>query len=165
MNKICSKCKVEKDVSEFSKRPERKSGIRSSCKKCKSIQTSKKYREDKSNSPVELWLCKNLHNCKYRAKKQKIKFSISIDNLRNLLDTQCKKCIFCSNDLNFNGTIDDRMLSPTIDRLIPHFGYVGDNIVISCYRCNAIKNNATYEELRNISDVLKSLIESRGTHA
>ena len=32
--KICSKCKIEKDVCEFNKRKDSKDGLRGYCKKC-----------------------------------------------------------------------------------------------------------------------------------
>ena len=34
MTKLCSRCKIEKDVEEFYKRPDRPIGYRSDCKKC-----------------------------------------------------------------------------------------------------------------------------------
>lgn len=48
--KICSKCKIEKDITEFFNRKERKSGYRSECKKCTNI---KKKQLRKSPIPKE----------------------------------------------------------------------------------------------------------------
>jgi len=45
--KICSKCKIEKDVCEFSERKNRKSGYTSQCKLC-ICENAKKYRKTNS---------------------------------------------------------------------------------------------------------------------
>lgn len=37
--------------------------------------------------------------------------------------------------------------SPTLDRIIPHLGYVPGNIAVISERANRIKNNATKEEI------------------
>lgn len=37
--------------------------------------------------------------------------------------------------------------SATLDRLVPHLGYVPGNIAVVSYRANTIKNDATPEEL------------------
>ena len=44
--KICSKCKIVKPITEFHKNSYRKVGYRSDCKDCKKL-LSKKYREEK----------------------------------------------------------------------------------------------------------------------
>lgn len=43
--KTCTVCGVEKELSEFFQRPERKSGFRSDCKKCEYLR-HKKYRQN-----------------------------------------------------------------------------------------------------------------------
>ena len=49
--KVCSKCKVEKDESEFGKDKGKKNGIRSECKECrKEYRKSEKFKESKLNS-------------------------------------------------------------------------------------------------------------------
>ena len=41
--------------------------------------------------------------------------------------------------------------SPSLDRLIPSLGYVASNVRVISYRANAIKRDATLEELRAIA--------------
>lgn len=50
--------------------------------------------------------------------------------------------------------------SPSLDRIQPLLGYVPGNVWVICLRCNAIKNDATPDELRRIAD----RIESFGLH-
>jgi hypothetical protein len=63
--KICSKCKIEKDICEFTKRKNRKSGYSSHCKMCIS-EKSKVYRE-KNND-----LIKNRKKKYYEENKEKL---------------------------------------------------------------------------------------------
>ena len=73
--KICTKCKVEKDLSYFVKDKQKKDGYRSSCKKCrevyrqKNINTinkyNKEYREENPSSP-EIVKYKQNYDKKYR---------------------------------------------------------------------------------------------------
>ena len=164
MKKICSKCKEEKDDSEFAKRKDRKSGLYSCCKICKNTYHSNKYLKDKTEDPISLWLYNNFHNVKYRANKDNILFLITKEDLKNSLLENNMKCIYCKKELNFNGTPINRMNSPTIDRIIPKLGYIKDNITICCYRCNAIKSDANFDELLNIGTVLKELLEKNTTN-
>jgi hypothetical protein len=46
--KICSKCKTEKDISEFYKQPTNKDGFRNDCKLC-----VKQYREANKDKMLE----------------------------------------------------------------------------------------------------------------
>lgn len=41
---------------------------------------------------------------------------------------------------------------PTLDRIVPHLGYVPGNIAIISMKANRLKSNATPEELRRIAD-------------
>ncbi|QOC54153.1 hypothetical protein [Caulobacter vibrioides] len=42
--------------------------------------------------------------------------------------------------------------SPSLDRIVPEFGYVPGNIVVVSRRANRIKNDATLEELERVAD-------------
>ena len=45
--KICSKCKIEKELSEFYKKTQNKSGYTPSCKKCENLGERKRYADFK----------------------------------------------------------------------------------------------------------------------
>ncbi len=49
--------------------------------------------------------------------------------------------------------------SPSIDRIIPEFGYVRDNIRIISNRANHLKNNASPRELRSVADYAAAVSE------
>ena len=108
MTKICSKCKIEKDVCFFSKQKISKDGFYSSCKECKKIYNlankeknsdyAKKYRElnkDYLNKKTLEWFKNNPHYRKewvennidyqkYYYKKNKISKLIKVKNYRSL---------------------------------------------------------------------------------
>ena len=48
--------------------------------------------------------------------------------------------------------------SPSLDRLLPHLGYVKGNIIVISHRANQIKNCASVDELMLIADNLHSII-------
>lgn len=48
--------------------------------------------------------------------------------------------------------------SPSLDRLRPELGYVPGNVIVISYRANAIKQNATPEELEQIAAALRKLL-------
>jgi hypothetical protein len=41
--------------------------------------------------------------------------------------------------------------SPSLDRLVPHLGYVKDNVVVISHRANRLKNDASLEELEALT--------------
>ena len=49
ITKQCTICKIEKNISDFRPRPDRKSGIYPSCKKCKSTQQQERYKKNKNH--------------------------------------------------------------------------------------------------------------------
>src|ERR1700761_2110992 len=115
MLKKCTKCGETKDVSNYTPRPNRKSGYYSSCNKCKNDYRSKKYYENKIQDPVNLWIKNNVNGTRWRAKNNNIDFDICKDDIKLLLENQNCKCIYCEKDFNFNGNNLDKFLSPTFD--------------------------------------------------
>jgi len=50
--------------------------------------------------------------------------------------------------------------SPSLDRLIPHLGYVKGNILVISFRANQIKNCASLDELMLLADNLHGIFTS-----
>ena len=156
--KVCSKCGRRRAATLFSPRPERPCGRYSCCKKCKKEFRTKRYHERRIEDPVALWLVNALNWSRHRARKQSIEHTLSATQLSEALNKKDKTCVYCDVVFNFRRSHHDRSDSPTIDRLDPKRGYSEENVAICCYRCNAIKNNATFQELRQIADRLESLL-------
>ena len=63
--KECTKCKIEKELNEFSKKKQTKSGFRSSCKQCEN-EYGKKWREENSKHRKEYYTKWNEENKEYK---------------------------------------------------------------------------------------------------
>jgi len=64
--KCCTKCKIEKPLTEFYKHKGKKSGLMSECKSCKDVK-NREWREenpDKVKEIVKKWQEKNPDKCK-----------------------------------------------------------------------------------------------------
>lgn len=141
MFKKCSKCEIEKPKSEFPKANDRKSGVRSRCKKCTSARKKEKHAEnpERQRKYVRDW--KKRHpeqkrqiekNCRlkrlnhYRAKKcaqrKKRKYGLTEAQYWDLRRFQDDKCAICA----------DYLERPCID----HCHTTGIVRGILCIRCN-----------------------------
>jgi len=85
MNKICSKCGIEKDVVEFGKSKTCKNGLRSTCKKC-DRKTKVKYKLNNPNKVKEQHKRSNikwyLKNPEYAQQQNKQYFSNPINRIK-----------------------------------------------------------------------------------
>lgn len=176
MNKKCTLCKIEKDLSLFSGNSHR-------CKECNRIKMQK-YREahreiDKEyyhNNREKIIQRKKEYNFK---NKEKIKIR---EQNRNILFKEHKILIKIKSrakklGLEFNLTIDDIVIpefcpilgiplnrnSPTqsynsasIDRIDNTKGYVKGNVCVISKKANMIKSIGTIEEHQKIIDYMKS---------
>ncbi len=167
MKKVCSKCREEKNKSDFYKADKYKDGCYPSCKKCCKKATEK--------SILKKWGTMNKYYSEYRnkiiggnpriicAKKKSnalshnIPFGFTTDEFENWYNQQELKCIYC--DIPQNLITKYQWLMPninihrlTIDRMDNKKGYIKGNICLACSRCNLIKSNVfSFEEARIIS--------------
>ena len=90
-----------------------------------------------------------LRGVKSRANARGIPFSLTRDDI-----TIPENCPCCSRKLEARtGEFKQgaRPSSPSLDRIEPKLGYVSGNVAVICSRCNALKYNATAEELRTVA--------------
>lgn len=148
--KKCTTCQNTLPLSFFNRDKRVSDGCTARCKKCK-----KKYvqnflkdpnRLKEHNQRIMKWRKSKPERClwisaKGRAKKFSVPFTIDVSDI--IIPTVCpvlkiplipNKGKICQN-------------SPTLDRVIPHLGYVPGNIAVVSARANTIKNNASKEEL------------------
>ena len=153
MNKICTKCKVEKEVSLFTYNKHR-NNYASWCKACtnqlsKEMQYSKKYRENDIEGSI-------LKTAKYRAKKRGIPFNIEKQDI--ILPTHCPVLgiKLKLSDLAKNGGAP---YSYSLDRIDPNVGYIKGNIMVMSHLANSMKSNATKEQLLSFANWIKETYE------
>lgn len=179
--KTCSKCKKEKLITEFSTNKITKDGYYAWCKECRTeynrdyikkkpkkyILKDRKYisKDGKYDSEYfrnayiknTLRILVNARIC--FARKKNLPYDSQedlINYLKPIFDK--RKCEICDRDLE-SSIGYHAYCSPSIDRIVPRFGYVVGNVAILCWECNKIKNNATPEKLFEIAEWCKERLE------
>ena len=130
--KICERCKKEKFENHFIKNTD-------ICRSCKSIEIKKnhknKYKYDsftKFNGYI------------HGAKQRGLLFRLSFDDFKRFITQQC---FYCNNEPTpFNG----------IDRIDNSKGYIKNNCVSCCIKCNKMKNTLSKKDFL---DQCKKIVE------
>lgn len=84
MKKICSICKVEKDLSEFNKHKGRKFNVAGRCRQCQSIYHKKWYENNKT-----------VMKEKFRKSSYFSRYNTTIEYYNQLLKKQNNSCAIC----------------------------------------------------------------------
>ena len=86
-------------------------------------------------------------NYKRRAEKKGKGFNLTLDEFSILIKDSCHYCGIEPNQIH-SGAASHRgsIIYNGIDRIDSKEGYVKDNVVTCCKRCNAAKNDMTYTE-------------------
>lgn len=101
------------------------------------------------------WYIAHIHrrmhdSAKRRAKKANIPFNITIEDITEVfpkdwicpaLGIKMEVAVYKNNET-----------SPTLDRIVPDYGYVKGNIMVISYRANGIKSNALPSEIKSVYD-------------
>lgn len=85
-----------------------------------------------------------LYAAKLRAKKRGVPFDLTYEDIQ-----PGEGCPCCGTRYDYAA---GHRFRPSMDRLIPERGYVRDNIVFVCTRCNQRKNDMTPREMYAIAD-------------
>lgn len=127
MEKFCVGCEQMKPRHEFYELP--RGGLSKYCQSCHKLGMAR------------------YHSIKYRGDKEGFPY-LSHAEFRSWLDKQPRVCYYCGISLVDTGLEPNSL---TIDRLVPHFGYEEDNMVVACWRCNKVKGEVfTEEEMKKI---------------
>ena len=109
---------------------------------------------------TEMWVDAkryNLRTClndsKKRAKEQNVPFDLDLEHLESIMTTHCPVFGMPFN-LGRMGDGYDTKASPSLDRVIPEYGYLKGNVVFISNLANAIKQNVTETELYAVADWL-----------
>ena len=113
----------------------------------------RKYRREwRYSSPAGILEC-----LRSSAKKRGIEFLLEKEQFAKWYNKQEKKCHYCKRTFEEckKDSLNESKKRFTIDRTNNDKGYLQDNIVLSCYRCNAVKSNYfTEEEMLKIGDII-----------
>ncbi len=139
----CLQCNEKKELKEFPKNKDGKYGVKNFCKPCHSKNQQKRTLK----YPERSLLC----NAKKRAKQKGIPFNLTEDDI--VVPKVCP--VFKKSFVFSAGKTNDFSIS--LDRIDNTKGYLKDNIIVVSMKANQIKNNATIEELRILTDFYESL--------
>ena len=94
-----------------------------------------------------------LFNAKHRAKRDKVPFNLTLQDLIDIATDECPifhtPFVWGTSLLGKGRTRPD---SPTLDRILPELGYIKGNVAFLSYRANRIKDNGTMQEHYDIAD-------------
>lgn len=148
MTKTCVRCKQEKDSSDFTPNAKAKDGLQYACRECRR-KSGKDYKSsDQGRATVAAWRHSNpkktmLYAARRRAKRDGVQCTITEEDI-----VIPKLCPILGIELKSgNGTKGPSPSAPTLDRIQPKIGYVPMNIQVISHKANAMKNNATPQEL------------------
>jgi len=175
--KTCSKCKQQKLIFDFFRNVQSRDGHRNDCKVCQKHVALAWQQANKER--------RKLYQKEYRKRPQVKKRRAELsklwnrENIESVLLTKAKKrarllrldCNLSKEDivvpsccpiLGIPLKITAHIIgdnSPTLDRIIPHLGYIRGNVAVISARANRIKNDATVEEIERVFQWLKTRIK------
>ena len=169
--KTCTKCNIEKDLSEFPNAgvKEYPNRLRGDCRECVlKRHVTKEQREERNRkqkayyqipevkartiagrnlirlqNPIKYMLI----NAKSRAKRDGIPFEQDCIGLEMI--THCP-ILGMPLKVNQGGTYGPAYDSPSLDKYKPELGYVKGNVSIVSNKANIMKSNATFEEVEKL---------------
>lgn len=144
--KICKKCNINKELSQFSTHHTNLDGLAGSCKECSRLYGKKWYgqNKEKSNATSKKWRLKNPKRIKellsrwqknnpHRKRTYRLKtlYGITIEDYSSMLNDQDYKCKICSKLHNDSSVlhVDHDHISGAVRGLL-------------CSRCNTMLGNA-----------------------
>lgn len=132
--KTCTRCGEDKPLGEYYKDPRARDGRQSECTHCHLNGTGLVYR--RLNPKKIMWRA-----ARYRAQRQGVPFNITEDDI--VIPDRCPilgiKLAMGEGQQSEN--------SPSLDKIDPTMGYVPGNIQVISYKANAMKRDATADEL------------------
>ena len=159
-HKRCSKCSLTKPVGEFSEDPRQSSGLQPQCKQCRAEYSARRRaanpeigRKDGAKFHARRPFYQTVKNAQYRAKKSGVPFDLTEEYLESIWTGYCP--VFRQRMAQPRSGKRSDKTQPSLDRLIPHKGYVRGNVVWISNKANTIKSDATSSEIQAVADWLR----------
>ena len=160
--KLCSKCKIEKSYDDFYKSSQTKDGYKCYCKACikidnqsrehlykeyraercksgKAKENKRKYYQEKKDEILNAnraWrnsLIGRYTSYKKGAESRDLEFNLTIDEFKTFWQVNCHYC-------------NSKVETIGLDRVDNAQGYILQNIVPCCYKCNSMKMDSSYDD-------------------
>lgn len=107
----------------------------------------------KERDPKNAWACSAAGGARARAKKFDLACDVDKEYIRSILTDMCP--VFGTPFVWYGKKLN--AFSPSLDRIRPELGYVRGNVVVISQRANAIKSDASAEEIAKVLEWLQIL--------
>ena len=137
--KVCTTCRVEKRIAEFTRNKNQPSGYMCYCKECNN-KRNKAYRRDPDNLTRA---CKRVYG--YLARRVRVKgFDIDFgpEFIEDLHRAQNGYCAYTGDKLSLQSGLPSTM---SVDRIDSALGYTKDNVRLVTWEVNNAKQDMTME--------------------
>lgn len=170
--KKCSKCKAEKELTEFPKTKTNKDGLSYLCFDC-NRRVTKEYREKNADRYYQnqkqrrqtepIFISQLLHGAKTRAGKKGLEFNLTFDFTKKLLDVSGYRCAVTGLEMNLQSSPRKKAnaFKCSLDRIDSEKGYTEDNVRFVCWAVNQMKADRTDEEFKFWIETLYKAISSQ----
>jgi hypothetical protein len=138
--KFCNRCKTIKPISGFYKNRGMRDGLTSMC-----IQCQKRY-VNARRIGIDAYLLKLLGCCRQRAAKKHIPFTLTIDDLSVLWQSQGGRCTLTGLAMTHrhsSATHREFYTNASVDRIKGDAGYLPSNIRLVCNWANRARSGLT----------------------
>lgn len=133
--RVCNSCgKTYPLTSEFFHTNNYGKGFRYQCKKCRNGMKRKNDHESTLKEILALRCRKAIQ----RAKHRNMDYNITPEFLMEMWKLQDGKCFYSGLQMSYD--IND-LYTVSLDRIDSNKGYTKDNVVLSCWSINSMKNN------------------------
>ena len=154
-SKTCTKCGETKPFSEFHvKRSNLADGHRHHCKKCQTVIDVERRCKRPFETPI--------HNSRRRAKKAGVPFDLTEEYLESIWTGVCP--VFGTR-FDLPGIASRSPQTPSLDKIVPHKGYIQGNVIWISDLANRIKQEATSSQIQDVATWLRQTEEEIKKHA
>lgn len=158
----CSRCREEKPLSSFSRKVASKTGRRPSCKQCNTTVARACIARGREQDAVSAWARRAVSAIRHRAKLKVLSFALTASMLAAKSPEYCPVLgVRLEYPTTFAESPGGKANSPSVDQIVAGAGYTDENTIIVSNRVNAIKRDATPDELLRIATFYRDLELSR----
>ena len=144
MLKICSTCKVEKPLTEFTRSKAQKSGYMCYCKACNNLR-NKAYRKEEATLEAA---CKRVYSyLARRCREGNKELDITPNFLEDLYRDQKGLCAYTGEPLELNAGKPNTL---SVDRLDSSQGYTKSNVRLTTWVVNNCKQDLSMEDFLDL---------------
>lgn len=166
--KVCSTCNENKKNKEFRIRMDNMS-LRNECRACEAVKAKRRAQQKLTRDvdleeterdirnpeeAKEISMKRILAGAKNRAKQQGLMFNLNYADIK--VPNLCPVLKIPLIPSDGEGLTNN---SPSLDKRIPHLGYVKGNVTVISMLANRVKSNATAQQIQAVADYVKQIEE------